>query len=75
MVSKDKPSSLLGLAISDEGKSFITLTPDVNVKNFFSFVTDTDAKKLERLVSDKFLRFDLIVDFLKLLDKLQFRGH
>jgi hypothetical protein len=30
-VSNDKPSSLLGLVVSDKGKSFITLTLGENI--------------------------------------------
>jgi hypothetical protein len=37
-VCKRNPSGLLGLIISDKGKSFITLTPGVNSKNLFFFV-------------------------------------
>jgi hypothetical protein len=43
-VSKGKPSSLLGLVISDEGKSFITLSAGVNLVKLFFFVTDAAAK-------------------------------
>jgi hypothetical protein len=38
-VSKGKPSSLLGLVISDEEKSFITLTPVANVIKLFTAVS------------------------------------
>ncbi len=53
-VSKDEPSSLLGLVISDDGNFFITLTPG---KNFFYFVTDaTQKNKLGRLSLSSFYR-------------------
>jgi hypothetical protein len=45
-VSKGKPSSSLGLVISDEGKkSCITLTPGVNVMKLFNYLLN----KLEYL--------------------------
>ena len=39
-VSKEKPSSLLGLVISDEGKK----SPGVNVIKLVSFVANDEAK-------------------------------
>jgi hypothetical protein len=44
-----KHSSLLGLVISNEEKSFITLTTGVNIIQLFFFVADATAKKLDRL--------------------------
>jgi hypothetical protein len=36
VIARYKHSSLFGLIISNEGKKFYILTPDVEVKNFFS---------------------------------------
>jgi hypothetical protein len=43
-VSKDKPSCLLGLFVSDEEKKFITSTPGVTVIKLFVFVTDAPGQ-------------------------------
>ncbi len=49
-------SSLFGLAINNKEKSFITLTPGVNVIKLFFFVTEDATKKLERLSLMSFFR-------------------
>ena len=59
-VSKGKYSSLLGLFVSDE-KSFIKLTPGVNVIKLFSFVTDDKPNKLE--VSSMETLFSQVLEF------------
>jgi hypothetical protein len=46
MIARYKCSSLFGLDVSDEGKSFITLTLGVNLINLFFF---KEANKLECL--------------------------
>ncbi len=38
-IARYKHSSLFGLVISNEEKSFVTLTPGVNVTSLFFFVT------------------------------------
>ncbi len=43
-VNKGMPSSLLCLVISDKDKDMTTLTPGVNVINFF-FIADDKAKQ------------------------------
>jgi hypothetical protein len=44
VLAKCKHSSLFGLIVCDEEKSFITLTPGVShIKRFF-FITDKEAK-------------------------------
>ncbi len=53
-VSKDKPSSLLGFDVSNEGKKFITLTPGDNVVKLFLFITDEETNKPERLSLEDF---------------------
>ncbi len=42
--SEDQHSSLSFPNVGDEEKSFIMLTPDVNVMKLFSFVTDDKAQ-------------------------------
>ncbi len=44
VIARYKHSSLFGLIISNEEKSFITLTPGANVIKTFFFVTDEQAK-------------------------------
>ena len=44
VIAKDKHSSLFGLIVSNEGKSFITLTPGVSFIILFLFVNDEDDK-------------------------------
>ena len=44
-----KHSSLFGLDIINEGKSFITLTPDVNFIKHFPLSLTTRPNKLDRL--------------------------
>jgi hypothetical protein len=39
VIARYKHSSLFGLIVSKEGKSFITLTPGVKVKKPFFFIT------------------------------------
>ncbi len=39
-----KHSSLLGLIVCHEGKSFITLTPGFNLIKLFSLISDDEAK-------------------------------
>jgi len=43
MLARDNCSSLFGLFVSDEEKSFTTLTTGVNVIKLFSFVADDKA--------------------------------
>ena len=43
VIASYKCSSLFGLIISVKEKSFITLTPGVNVMKTFFFVTDDEA--------------------------------
>ncbi len=43
-IARYKHRSLLGLIVSDKGKSFVTLTPRVNVITLFFFVADDEAK-------------------------------
>jgi len=54
-ISKGKPSSLLGLIVSDEGKkSFITLTPGANVKKLCSLSLMLEQSKLSSLTLASF---------------------
>jgi hypothetical protein len=43
-LARDKRSSLVGLFFSNEGKSFLRLTPGVNVIKLFFFVAEDEAK-------------------------------
>jgi hypothetical protein len=44
VIARYKHSSLFGLVVSNKEKSFITLTPGVDVMKFFFFVTDDAVK-------------------------------
>jgi hypothetical protein len=44
VIARYRHSSLFGLIVSNEGKKFYILTPDVEVEKLFFCVTDEEAK-------------------------------
>jgi hypothetical protein len=60
VIARYKHSSLLGLMVSNEGKSFITLTIGDDVIKQLAFIADLGKNKLERLPRTSFLQASLI---------------